>query len=66
MTAMLNFGTGTHSDQAVGVISKVYSVGLAGIWWQWLWLFKTPFDWVMAPIWRRLRVVTCADYFKVR
>jgi len=66
MTAMLNFGTGTHSDQAVGVISKSYEVGLAGIWYQWLWLLKTPFDWVMAPIYRRLRVVTCADYFKKR
>jgi len=66
MTAMLNFGTGTHADQAVGVISKTYEIGLAGIWYQWLWLLKTPFDWVMAPIWRRLRVVTCADYFKTR
>ena len=66
MTAMLNFGTGTHSDQAVGVIAKTYEVGLAGIWYQWRWLLKTPFDWVMAPIWRRLRVVTCADYFKTR
>ncbi len=66
MTAMLNFGTGTHSDQAVGVMSKVYSVGLAGIWYQWLWLLKTPFDWVMAAIWRRLRVVTTADYFRNR
>lgn len=66
MTAMLNFGTGTHSDQAVGVISKTYQVGLAGIWYQWLWLLKTPFDWIMSPIYRRLRVVTCADYFKKR
>jgi len=66
MTAMLNFGTGTHSDQAVGVISKTYQVGLAGIWYQWLWLLKTPFDWIMAPIYRRLRVVTCADYFLKR
>ncbi|MFC1528990.1 sodium:solute symporter [Candidatus Latescibacterota bacterium] len=66
MTAMLNFGTGTHSDQAVGVISKTYQVGLAGIWYQWLWLLKTPFDWIMSPIYRRLRVVTCADYFGKR
>lgn len=66
MTAMLNFGTGTHSDQAVGVISKTYQVGLAGIWYQWLWLLKTPFDWIMSPIYRRLRVVTCADYFYKR
>jgi len=66
MTAMLNFGTGTHSDQAVGVISKTYQVGLAGIWYQWLWLLKTPFDWIMAPVYRRLRVVTCSDYFNKR
>ncbi|MBT4485857.1 MAG: sodium:solute symporter family protein, partial [Candidatus Latescibacteria bacterium] len=66
MTAMLNFGTGTHSDQAVGVISKTYQIGLAGIWYQWLWLLKTPFDWVMSAVWRRLRVVTCADYFNRR
>ncbi len=66
MTAMLNFGTGTHSDQAVGVVSKVYEVGLAGIWYQWLWLMKTPFDWVMSAIWRRLRIVTTADYFNNR
>jgi len=66
MTAMLNFGTGTHSDQAVGVIAKTYQVGLAGIWYQWLWLLKTPFDWIMAPVYRRLRVVTCSDYFGKR
>ena len=67
MTAMLNFGTGTHSDQAVGVISKVYSdKSFAGIWYQWLWLLKTPFDWVMSAVWRRLRIVTTADYFRNR
>jgi len=66
LTAMLNFGTGTHSDQAVGVIAKCYQVGLAGIWYQWLWLFVTPFYWIMGPLLRRLRVVTTADYFAAR
>jgi len=66
MTMMFNFGTGTHSDQAVGVISKCYSVGLAGIWYQWLWLMVTPFYWLIGPVLRRLRVVTTADYFRVR
>ena len=28
VSMMLIFGTGTHSDQAVGVISKSYEVGL--------------------------------------
>ena len=66
MTMMFNFGTGTHSDQAVGVISKCYSVGLAGIWYQWLWLLVTPFYWIIGPVLRRLRVVTMSDYFKIR
>jgi len=66
MTMMFNFGTGTHSDQAVGVISKCYQVGLAGIWYQWLWLMVTPFYWLIGPLLRRLRVVTMADYFRTR
>ena len=66
MTMMFNFGTGTHSDQAVGVISKCYSIGLAGIWYQWLWLMVTPFYWLIGPVLRRLRIVTMADYFRMR
>ena len=27
-----NFGTGTHSDQAVTVAAKTYRVGASGIW----------------------------------
>ena len=66
MTIMFNFGTGTHSDQAVAVMSKCYQVGLAGIWYQWLWLLVNPFYWVIGPVLRRLRVVTTADFFKNR
>lgn len=66
LTAMLSFGTGTHADQAVGVVSMSYRVGLSGIWYEWLWLLVNPFYWIMAPILRRLRVVNAADYFKVR
>src|SRR5688572_1769866 len=54
-------GTGTHSDQAVGVAGAAYQLGLAGIWYQWLWIFTTPFYWLLAPIYRRLRMVTIAD-----
>ncbi len=60
------FGTGTHSDQAVGVAAKAYSTGAAGIWYQWLWLFVTPFYWVIAPIFRRMRAVTVGEYFEAR
>ncbi|MHC4942117.1 MAG: sodium:solute symporter family protein [Planctomycetota bacterium] len=60
------FGTGTHSDQAVSVAAKTYRAGASGIWYQWLWLFATPFYWVLAPLFRRMRSVTTADYFLVR
>lgn len=60
------FGTGTHSDQAVSVASKTFSSGLSGIWYQWLWLFATPFFWLIAPVMRRFRAITTADVFTAR
>ena len=44
MMIMHAFGSGTHADQAVGVASKTYTNGLSGIWYQWCWLFSTPFN----------------------
>ena len=61
-----SLGTGTHSDQAVGVAGAAYTVGLAGIWYQWMWIFTTPFYWLLAPVFRRLRLVTTADFFEYR
>ena len=60
------FGTGTHSDQAVSVASKTFTNGLSGIWYQWLWLFATPFYWLIAPVMRRFRAITTADVFEAR
>jgi SSS family transporter len=60
------FGAGTHSDQAVSVASKTYASGMSGIWYQWLWLFCTPFYWLIAPMMRRMRVLTTGDYFEAR
>lgn len=60
------FGTGTHSDQAVSVASKSFTNGLSGIWYQWLWLFATPFYWLIAPVMRRFRAITTADVFEAR
>lgn len=60
------FGTGTHSDQAVGVASKTFTSGLSGIWYQWLWLFCTPFYWLIAPLMRRFRAITVSDVFVAR
>lgn len=60
------FGAGTHTDQPVSVAGASYTVGLAGIWYQWMWMFSSPFYWIIAPIYRRLRYVTMADFFKER
>ena len=66
MMMMHTFGTGTHSDQAVGVARVTYTNGLSGIWYQWLWLFCTPFYWLMAPFMKRFRAITTGDVFEAR
>ena len=66
MMTMFAFGSGTHADTAVGVAAKSYSVGLAGIWYQWQQLFTTAFYWLLAPVFRRARCITTADFFEHR
>ncbi|MCH6258709.1 sodium:solute symporter family protein [Puniceicoccaceae bacterium K14] len=66
MLTMHAFGSGTHSDQAVAVASKTYTSGISGIWYQWLYLFGTPFYWLIAPMLRRFRAMTTADIFELR
>src|SRR4051794_38752366 len=63
---MYAFGTGTASDQAVVVAAATFKNGLSGIWYQWLWLFATPFYWMIAPIMRRVRAITTADVYELR
>jgi len=60
------FGTGTHADEAVGVSSKSFTNGVSGIWYQWLYLFCTPFYWIIAPIMKRFRAITTADIYEAR
>jgi len=66
MMMFFTFGAGTHSDQAVSVAAKTYKSGASGIWYQWLWLFVTPFFWLLAPVFRRCRAITTADFFEAR
>ena len=66
MMMFFTFGAGTHTDQAVAVAAKTYRVGISGIWYQWLWLFCTPFYWLLAPLFRRMRAVTTGDFFNAR
>jgi Na+/proline symporter len=60
------FGACTHTDQAIGVSGATYEIGLAGIWYQWMWLFITPFFWLLGPIYRRVRYITTGDFFEDR
>ncbi len=60
------FGTGTHTAQPVSVAGASYTAGISGIWYQWMWLFSTPFYWLLAPVYRRLRYLTMADFFRER
>lgn len=59
-------GAGTHTNQAILVAGATYQIGLAGVWYQWFFLFATPFFWILAPIYRRLRYVTIGDFFQER
>lgn len=63
---MYAFGAGTHADFAVGVASQSYKVGMAGIWYQWLQIFNTPFYWLLSPIFRRARCLTTGDFYEMR
>jgi len=60
------FGAGTSSDQAVTVAAGSFRNGLAGIWYQFLWLWATPFYWIVAPVMRRMRALTTSDFFESR
>jgi Na+/proline symporter len=66
MMVMHAFGAGTHPGNVAGVMSEAVVSGAAGIWVSWMWLFGTPFYWLIAPIVRRMRCLTMADYFQQR
>jgi Na+/proline symporter len=60
------FGVGSRVDHVVAVTGASYQVGLAGVWYQWLYIFANPFFWIITPIYRRLRYVTTGDFFEQR
>jgi len=66
LMVMHSFGAGTHPGAPAGVISKTVSSGAAGIWVSWIWMFGTPFYWIIAPVVRRMRYLTMADYYEQR
>lgn len=60
------FGSGTATDSTSTVFSSVWRSGIAGVWWQLVWVLVTPIFWVLAPILRRLRAITTAEFFSIR
>jgi Na+/proline symporter len=61
-----SFGVGTHAEMPVALAGAVYSVGASAIWFQWKNLFITPFYWIMAPVFRRVRRTTMAEFMEDR
>ncbi|MCI0516001.1 sodium:solute symporter family protein [candidate division KSB1 bacterium] len=59
-------GSGTHADDPVGVAGAAYQHGISGIWYTYVYLFLTPFYWIIAPFFRRSRYLTTADFFDAR
>ncbi len=62
----LQFGAGTSSDMPVSVARESFRNGMSGIWAVLLWLFITPFYWIIGPWYRRLRLMTIGDFFTER
>jgi len=61
-----SFGAGTHAEMPVALAGAVYVSGASGIWFQWKNLFITPFYWIMAPVFRRIRRTTMAEFAEDR
>ncbi len=66
MMIMHAFGAGTHPGNVAGVMSEGVVSGASSIWVSWMWMFGTPFYWLIAPIIRRMRCLTMADFFRER
>ena len=56
-----SFSVGTHPEMPVSLAGAVSNIGFSGIWFQWKNLFATPFFWIFAPIFRRIRRTTIAE-----
>jgi hypothetical protein len=52
------FEAGTNPGDAAGVMSQAVGSGASGVWVSWMWLFRTPFYWIIAPVIRRMRCLT--------
>ena len=61
-----SFSVGTHAEMPVALAGAVYGIGASAIWYQWKNLFITPIYWIMAPVFRRIRRTTMAEFAEDR
>ena len=66
LVMMQQFGAGTSNTHPILVAGAVYTYGMAGIWYSWLYMLFMPFLFVLLPLIRRLRIYTTADFFDLR
>jgi len=60
------FGAGTGSQEPINVGRTTWTSGLSGVWSALMWLFVTPFYWIFAIWYRRMRHITIGDWFVER
>lgn len=66
LVMMQQFGAGTSNTHPILVAGAVYTFGMAGIWYSWLYMLFMPALFLLLPIIRRLRIYTTADFFDLR
>ena len=60
------FGAGTGSGDPVNTGRTSFTSGMSGMWSVMYWLFVTPFYWITAIWYRRMRHTTLGDWFTER
>lgn len=60
------FGAGTGSSDPVNAARTTFTSGMSGMWSVMYWLLVTPFYWITAVWYRRMRHLTLGDWFVER
>lgn len=60
------FGSGTGSSDPVNAARTTFTSGMSGMWSVMYWLLVTPFYWITAVWYRRMRHLTLGDWFVER
>ena len=66
LSVLFGFGAGTNRDHGISTVAGSLQQGPQGIFWQLMWLPVIPVFWLIAPLLRRLRTRTTADFFGAR